>query len=248
MGTIEQALDWLNKNQGATSAILTLVTVVLTGIYVAATFYLVRLTNKQLAHAIAIEAQRVRPHVVFEILSNNGVVTASLRNLGQTSARNLRVKLEPDLKCLLGGKNCIPAAEREESMPLTSHPIASLAPGRELTGYVAFWDRFFDRYPELRFGCVVSYDGLDGTRYTESTKLDLAGHKNLKTIKVKGLPDVVASLEEISDSLGRLSRGTDVPMVRTIDEAEYAKKQAEIFSQAAKEFERLKAKDGNSTS
>jgi hypothetical protein len=61
MGTIEQVVDWLNKNQGATSALLTLATVVLTGIYVAATFYLVRLTNKQLAHAIAIEAQRVRP-------------------------------------------------------------------------------------------------------------------------------------------------------------------------------------------
>lgn len=246
MGTIEQVVDWLNKNQGATSALLTLATVVLTGIYVAATFYLVRLTNKQLAHAIAIEAQRVRPHVVFEILSNNGVVTASLRNLGQTSARSLRVKIEPDLKCLLGGKNCIPATEREESMPLTSHPIASLAPGRELTGYVAYWDRFSDRYPGLRFACVVSYDGVDGTRYTESTELDLAGYKNLKTIKVKGLPDVVASLEKISDSLGRLSRGTDVPMIRTVDEAEYAKKQAEVFAKAAEKLERLKAQDGNS--
>lgn len=232
-------VKWLNDNQGATSAVLTLV-------YVGATIVLVTLTNKQLRQSVALEMQRTRPHVVFELLANNGVVMASIRNLGHTSARNLRVKIDPELKCLLGGQGCNPPDEREESMPLASHPIASLAPGREVTGFVAFWGRFHERYPGMCFRCVVSYEGPDGTRYSESSELDLSGYLNLKTVKVKGLGDISGELAKISDSLSRLGRGVDVPLVRSISDAEYARQQADILAKAVQELERLKNKEKES--
>jgi len=238
-------VKWLNFNQGVTSAVLATVMAVITAIYVWATIYLVRLTNKQLQHAIAIEAQRTRPHVVFEIIASNGVVAASLRNLGQTLARNLKVRTEPELKCLLGGEGTIPPEEKEESMPLTDHVIASLAPGREITGFVAFWQRFSERYPSRHFKCVLTYEGPNGEKYVESSELDLAGYSNLKTLKVKGMPEVAANLEKISESLSRIGRGLDSPLVRVIDEAEHAKKQAALLAQTIQELERLKEQDGN---
>jgi hypothetical protein len=243
MDQLNQMIKWLNENQGAASAMLASAMAILTAIYVWATIYLVGLTNKQLKNAIAIEAQRIRPHIVFEILSGGGVVTASIRNLGKTSARNLKVKITPELKCLLGGKNCVPAEETEEPMPLTARAIASLAPGRELTGFVAFWGRFCDYYPTLKFECDVSYEGPDGMRYEETVELDLAVYSNRKDVKVKGLPEIAANLEKIAESLSRLRSGLDVPLIRTIDEADYAKKQTELFDKAIRELERLKAQE-----
>jgi hypothetical protein len=241
MEKIDLYVQWLNKNQGATSAILTLAMALLTLVYVAATIYLVYLTNRQLRHAISIEAQRIRPHVVFEILSNgNGAVTASLRNLGQTSACNLRVNTEPELKCLWGGKGAIPVEEREEPMALVDGVIASLAPGRQLEGYVAFWDRFSKRYPELRFVCTLIYDGPDGVHYVEKVLIDLSPLKNLKSLRTKESNNAADSLEKIATSLQRISRGNDSPLVRTISEADYVSRQDEMVAQAAKEIERLK--------
>jgi hypothetical protein len=68
METIDLITKWLNLNQGVTSALLAAAMVLITAVYVVATIYLVRLTNKQLQHAIAIEAQRTRPHVVFAMV------------------------------------------------------------------------------------------------------------------------------------------------------------------------------------
>lgn len=246
METIDLMIKWLNLNQGVTSALLAAAMVLITAVYVVATIYLVRLTNKQLQHAIAIEAQRTRPHVVFEIVANSGAVTASLRNLGQTSARNLKIRTEPELKCLLGGEKTTPRDEKEESMPFTAHVMACLAPGREITGFVAFWDRFSEYYPSRRFTCVLTYEGPNGERYVESSELDLAGYSNLKTLKVKGMPEVAANLEKISESLSRIGRGLDSPLVRVIDEAEHAKKQAALLDQVIQELEKLKEQGRNS--
>ncbi len=198
MEGLKDAVKFLSDNQGA-------LTVLLTAVYVVATLVIVILTFLQLRAAKKLEELRVRPIISFEVSNSAGVVSFVVRNLGQMSARNLVIQVEPELKCLMGGKGCLPPEEKEESISLLTKKTPTIASGQAVSGFVAFWERFQGRYPELLFKCKLAYEGPGGQEYQDAFELDLSSYKGLKTIKAKNISDIAVHLEDISQSLRKIS-------------------------------------------
>lgn len=91
-------IDYLNQNQGAVMAALTL-------IYVAATIILVFFALKQAKFAQQsldqfrqAERNRYRPYVIFDVIWEEGVAYAAIKNSGISPALDVAVSVEPRLE------------------------------------------------------------------------------------------------------------------------------------------------------
>src|SRR5262245_21380837 len=111
-------LDLLNHYSAALQ-------ILLTAVYVLCTIGLVWVGTKQIAQVSRLEAERVRPYVVFDLEFRGFMVVAVLKNRGLTPALDVRLTVNPPL--FHGG-----SGEREP-LALSRHVIPFLAPGRELS-------------------------------------------------------------------------------------------------------------------
>jgi len=204
----------------------------LTLVYVLATFWLVWLARSQLKHATELERSRTRPFVLFDLIVDRHYVFAQVTNTGQTSARDIRVTVSPQIESLLGGPNAYPREERSTPISFLERGIAMIAPGRSITGLVAHWSRFHSAYPTLRFEGSVTYSAAGHPIYTETFVIDLTAHEGLRYLGTKDIQDVARQLESISRTLENISTGFSRPLVRTIAEAEYIAEQEAFIAQA----------------
>jgi hypothetical protein len=225
-----EAIDWTNKNQGFIMALLTLV-------YVIATLWLVWVARRQLRQATDLERSRTRPFVIFDLVVEHHFVLATLHNVGQTPASDVRIVVTPNVQCLLGGKGAHPAEERADDISFVSRGVAMLAPQRCIRALVGFWPRVKSAHPELRFEGSVSYRGSDGASYSEPFVADLSVHEGLRYRGTKDIEDVAKQLESMARTFGHLASGFSKPLVRTIAEAEYVAQREALFGEAPQELE-----------
>lgn len=218
-------VSWCNANQGFLSACLTFV-------YVAATIWLVRLSQRQLRLAIDLERSRTRPFVVFDMFFDHFFLHARIVNLGQTAALDVSIQVSPKLQYVFGGEGQIPHDERIKLIPFIERGIPMLAPNREMKALVGFSKRVHQAYPEMRFEGAVSYRGRDGQPYREPFVIDVAAMEALAHRRIKDMEDVAQQLEEISRTLSHLASGFSKPVVRTITEKEYIEQEDAFIAQA----------------
>ena len=218
-------INWANSNQGFIMAILTLV-------YVGATLWLVWLAHRQADVATKLERSRTRPIVIFDLVVDHHFVFATVHNVGQTPAHDVRIVVNPNVQCLLGGKGSIPAQERALDIAFVARGIAMLAPQRSIKALMGFWSRVKSAHPELRFEGTISYRGSDDTSYSESFVADLSAHDGLLYRETKDVEDVVKQLEAVARTLDHIASGFSKPLVRTITEAEYVADQEALVADA----------------
>lgn len=179
-------LNWLNANAGAVMASLTLV-------YVIATLVLVLLGWRNLRTLTDLERRRSQPHVVFDLVIRQNAVYAVITNIGLTTARDVCVTIQPQLQ------------HGDRISPLTSHPIAHLAPGREVTDLIAAAPAFYQSYPRPRFVGHVTYSDPDGRTLGKDFTIDLEFRKDLHRVST---PDIGEELKKIREALEAMaSRG-----------------------------------------
>ncbi len=196
-------IEWLNHNQGFATTLLTLVYVVATIVIALIMMHANRLSSRNIDTMRHLEQQRNRPYVLFDLLSLHFHIHAKLANLGATPAYNVRVTITPSLKAVVGTSGIPNPSEREVPAGILDHPIALLAPKREITSALAYFKSFEERFPEMRFTGSVQYCDSDGRKYDEPFTIDLKYYENLLTISEK---DPGEELEKIGKTLEQIER------------------------------------------
>lgn len=192
-------INWANTNQGAVMVLLTLVYVAATIVIAALGWMANRISTQNLKQAIELEHQRSRPYMIFDIVIKKSLVHASLKNIGQTAARNVYVSISPKLE------------ETAPSRPprgcgLTERSISFIPPGQELKDFVGVFPKFFELYPSLRFEGKIRYIDSRGENHEESFLLDLAYLTGIVTISE---PSTAKSVNEIAKEARALVRSVE---------------------------------------
>jgi len=225
-------LNYLNANQGAIMAVLTLV-------YVAATLFLVmfalkqaRLTQQSLAQFKEAEQRRYRPNVVFDILCEDTVAYAVIKNTGASPALKVTIEIEPKLQW---------DAQEKKGPEFVEGGIAFLAPGREVSEPFSAGEAFHHGYKQhaFVFRGSVTYTDAAGGLYTEPFHIDIAYTQTMSKI---GEPEMADELKRIREALQRIASDDFHPLVRVVDQKEYpAVREAERQRRAGASFRALQA-------
>ncbi len=170
--------------------------VVLTFVYVVATIVIVFFTRKSVTTTIALEKNRLRPYVIFNISSSttSHMTFASIRNLGLTAAYDVKVTIQPELE-----------GARGQPSSLTAYPILFLPPGDEVTDVIDFSPTFHQKYDNPLFEGSVEYRNHAGDRFNEPFRIDLTLLKK-RTFTRDSIGD---ELKKINETLIAISRQLD---------------------------------------
>ena len=203
-----ELINWTNSNQGIITALLTLV-------YIGATLWLADLARRQFRQATDLERSRTRPFVIFDLLVEHNSVFATVHNIGQTPAYDVRIVVAPNVQCLLPSPR-----EGVLDIAFVARGMEMLAPHRFIRALMGLWPRVQSAHPELRFEGTVSYRGLDGTSYSEPFVADLSAQEGLLYRAPKDIDDVVQQLETIARTFGQIASDFSRPIVPTMPQAE----------------------------
>jgi hypothetical protein len=187
-------VNWLNQNQGLVMTVLTLVYVVATLAIVFLTLKATRLSQKTVDTAIALEKNRLRPYVLFNISSSiaNKTTYASIKNLGLTAAYKVRVSIQPKLEHL-----------HDVESPLTARDILFLPPGEEITDVIDSSPAFHQKYPNPLFEGTVEYENSDADKFQEPFRIDLTFLKKRLYVRQSS---VVDELNQVNETLAVIAK------------------------------------------
>lgn len=226
-------IQWLNDYQGFVLALLTFVYVLATIVLVAISLVQAKLTRASLDSAAQSEKRRYRPHVLFDLYSEDISLYASLRNTGATPAFNVTLTLSPEIYCDLRGQKRI--------CPLIGQSITFLAPTREVRDACAFGEEFSKHFPEPIFIGSVAYEDADGTKYKDDFRIDLRAQRELMYVSKN---DPGRELEKIARALDALTSNRFKPLIRVITEKQHRKEETDFIKEVQKISEqKRKAKE-----
>lgn len=124
------------------------------------------ISSRQLEKVAELEENRVRPYVLFNIVSDERHITlASLKNYGLTAAYEVKVKITPDLHRAFGREN--------DPSIVTSESFSFLPPNFDIDDSLGGSPEFYQRYKEPTFEGTVSYKDSKGNDYEESFRINL---------------------------------------------------------------------------
>ena len=173
----------------------------------------------QLEEARTLREEQTRPHVVvdMDMQSRPPIINLSVSNIGQTSARDVRISFSPELRSTLDSER-----KRGESSFLSS-VIPTLPPNKKIeTIFDTGPDRFKAELDDV-YEAVVRYRGDAGREYQDTYVLDIGMYYGLEYITPRGLSDIHSELREIRKEVVRW-RGSGLRgllVKTTADEAEY---------------------------
>jgi hypothetical protein len=190
-----------------------------------------------------LERGRTRPFVVFDLITEDGFVHAQIANIGQTTARGIKISVTPQIKGLWGGPNAFPPEKIVSDIAFIENGVAMMPPGRKIKGLVAHLRQFAEHYKELRFEGMICYTDSQGAPYTDPIVFDLTAEKGLCHIGKKDINDVAKYLEELSKTLADIAIGYRKPLIRTITEEDYQEQQERREQDMMKQIEGLQKKN-----
>lgn len=183
--------------------------VILTFVYVGATLLMAylswranRISSKSLNQALEIEKERNRPYLVFDVEHKQSLLYAVLKNLGNTGAFNVSVKINPPLESNFGGNL--------KQSSLTSKTISFLSPHRTISDLIGSGPEFYKRHSEPIFEGSIQYSNARGIVYTENFVIDLnylldIAH-TLETDLGKEMQNLVREVRDISRTVEKAQK------------------------------------------
>lgn len=198
-------IEWLNENQGAVMAGLTVV-------YVTATIVIVwtsrstvgkmeeanKLTSEFTRQAEEMEKERTRPYVVLDLMVRGQFFRASLKNYGLRPAYRVRCSIEPELIRIIGGGPRGPISFVENEVPL-------LVPGRQILDLVGETSDFLKQHEETAFRVTVTYADSLGTEFIEEYNFSVSHYMHRWQIYEEGsIKKVEKHLQSIASELKSL--------------------------------------------
>ena len=153
------------------TAVLTLINVTATIVYVVTTIFIAKfakdtreISSGQLTKITEFEEARLRPYVLFNIISTEDRIYQShIKNYGLTAAFDIEVSIEPSLMIF----------DADETDTVSSSKIFALPPNFEIVSDINSSVGFYERYPNPIFTGSVTYKDSKGVRYSEEFSIDL---------------------------------------------------------------------------
>lgn len=226
---IQDALDFLNRNSGALTVLFGAIVAIATVVYAKLTAALVSETNRM--RRVQTDAEvvvSVQPSATWINL-----IELVVENIGGGSAYNLRLEVNPDVKCSRG--------EMLSSIGLFKHGMRQLAPQRSVR---TFLFSVSDKVTEIenpdgpfRFTVKASYDPGNGTTITRTFELDLLHLVGMVQLGTPPLKTIADSLKALQGDFGHLTTGFKRLTVNVNTRAEVEAEEAEQVA----EFYRRKA-------
>jgi hypothetical protein len=147
--------------------------------------------------------QEIAPYVVvyFDIMNEEKIIYLVVKNIGKSTARDVRIQFKPKL---IGD-----SGEDMSELPIIKNGIASLSPNHEIRIFVdsttAF---FFERKDQpLTHEVKISfYGGLKDTQRVTEQVIDLTADKRLSSIAQRGGRNLINEVENISRNIERISK------------------------------------------
>lgn len=177
-------INWLNSNQGATTAILTAVYVIATIAIVSMMVKANALTQMNIQLSKELDQARLRPYIIFDIITEGSLFYLELRNEGLSPAVNIFVKISPELNT----KN------RGSPFAFVHSPISFIAPQRKMKDFISAGWSFFEIHKNPKFRCDISYEDISGHKFQEVIELDLNYLKNVQQIALQETPKEINHL------------------------------------------------------
>jgi hypothetical protein len=172
-------IGWLDQHQGSVMALLT-------AVYVIATIWLAllmrrsnRLAGEALQRSMEYQKETTRPYVVFDLedRADDDLLVATLKNIGQRSAHNVRVTTEPRLytvdpeQAKKIGRG-IPAEGLQ--CVFTQNQVPFLPPGRNILEHIDDLSTFLQKNRDRAFQVQIEYSDSRGETYKESSQINLS--------------------------------------------------------------------------
>jgi hypothetical protein len=148
----------------------------------------------QLCVAARTREDQTRPYVVVDWEFEQSLIILTIRNVGQTIARNIDLKFPTPLKSATWGDRDF------DSMAALRDGIPSLAPGQVLRIHFDTFTGHKSSGLPMRYKAIAGYDGIRGRRHDEEFILDLSTYEEA-AYAPKGLPDLVKQVEAIRKEL-----------------------------------------------
>lgn len=154
----------------------------------------------QLAELRASREETTRPFVVVDLDVARTMIFLTVKNIGQSIAKNVRFRFSPELESTWDGKR----SELTESgeyrvaeLDIFANGIPSLAPGKE---HSTVFDQTLTRLPVVlpkRYDVEVSFDAPSGRRFTDRQTLSLDTYLGLTHVEKKGVHEIAKTLDDI---------------------------------------------------
>jgi hypothetical protein len=154
---------------------------------------------RQVGEARKLREEQTRPFVVLDFDAHEVLIYLTLKNLGTTLARNVRVTVEPSFKSALDDHT-----ERLAALQMfTERGIPTLAPGKE---FGTLFDVATQRKPENDpsgkglpdvYVAHIQYEDPAGRRFAEDVILDLGVYWGLQYVKESDLGDIRRELKAL---------------------------------------------------
>lgn len=141
--------------------------------------------------------EQTRPFVLIDFHAFSTIIEIRVTNIGATLARDVSFQFTPPLTSARDDD----INRKVADLNIFKNGILSLAPRKEIK-------LFFDQFPvrieqglPLTYEVEVSYSDQHGTRYTDSTVIDLTMYLGTGAITQNGLHEVHKELKSLADSL-----------------------------------------------
>ncbi|MFI0794099.1 hypothetical protein ACH4OY_15635 [Micromonospora rubida] len=166
----------------------------------------------QLIHIREVEQQKSRPYVIVDFEFRGIAIYLTIRNIGATMARDVRIKFDHPLV------STFPNSAVGESRVFRD-PIPMIAPGRTIS---FLFDSFPERYAKreefpMEYTVTIEYEDAEGKPYTDPPyPLDL-GTYDQSAVSSKGLPEIVREVEKIRKEMAKWTSGVRGILVHSVD-------------------------------
>ena len=230
---VQDFLDFLNKNAGALTVTFSAIVAAATVVYPRLTAGLVRETNRM-------RRSQTEPEVVISVEPSAtwiNLIELVVENIGAGSAYNLRLEVDPDVKCSRG--------EMLSSIGLFKHGLRQLAPRRSVKTFlfsVAGRDAdIVNPDGPFRFVVTATYESGAGESIVRRFELDLLHLLGMVQLGTPPLKTIADSVKAMQDELHHLATGFSRLTVNTYTRAEVEAEEAEQLA----EFHRRRAEHDN---
>ena len=164
---------WVTANTPQLSVIVTFLYTLLTGAVVLLMWRSNRQMRRSIAQSAAADEARSRPYLIVEFIrQRSGFVSVRIANLGRSSAKQVRVTSNPEIKPVRGTGSVKTVGRIPEFIGLFRNTIPYLAPRQQLQTLVGHYSGVRATYPDLHFTISLQYNGIGGP-YSETVELSL---------------------------------------------------------------------------
>lgn len=176
---------------GGTTVIISFLTVLLTYIYVV-------LTGMMVQQMVKSHENENRPYILPNIEFDDEFGWIVIKNIGKKPAINLKIQIEPPL---------IGLNKRDIGDTIFGKPISFFPPGNIFRSVIDESSKLFKNNCPEKYNFILSYS-WDGQKdqFVETYEINIEYNKACWLVNKKTIDDVVCSLEQIQEHLGKIQK------------------------------------------